>query len=137
MADGRLTRMVHVLVHLGSSRDPVSSTTIAAMLNTNSAVVRRTMAPLREAGMVSSEDGRSGGWRLRTSLAELTVLDVQRAIHGDALIVPPKTLDHGGCRIEVSTNAAIGDAFRSAEEALSTAFANIKLSDIASAAERL
>ena len=58
--DGRLARMIHVLVHMGLLGGRETSERIAQMLNTNPVVVRRTMASLRQYGIVESEGGRGG-----------------------------------------------------------------------------
>ena len=61
--DGRLARMLHVLVHMGLLGGRETSERIAQMLNTNPVVVRRTLGALREHGIVESEGGRGGGWK--------------------------------------------------------------------------
>ena len=62
--DSRLSRMLHVLIHMDRHDGALTSEVIAAMLNTNPVVIRRTMAGLRDAGYVRSEKGHGGGWRL-------------------------------------------------------------------------
>jgi DNA-binding IscR family transcriptional regulator len=42
--DSRLSRMLHVLLHMARHDAPMTSETIAKMLGTNPVVVRRTMA---------------------------------------------------------------------------------------------
>ncbi|AWN15819.1 Rrf2 family transcriptional regulator, group III [Salinisphaera sp. LB1] len=61
--DSRLSRMLHVLLHMARATEPMTSVQIGAMLGTNAVVVRRTMAGLRKAGYVDAEKGRHGGWR--------------------------------------------------------------------------
>ena len=87
--DGRLARMIHVLVHMGLLGGRETSERIAQMLNTNPVVVRRTMASLRQYGIVESEGGRGGGWSLTRPLAEITILDVQRALQGETILDAP------------------------------------------------
>lgn len=53
--DNKLSRMLHVLLHMARHKGVYTSEQIAAMLGTNSAVVRRTLAGLRDAGFVASE----------------------------------------------------------------------------------
>ncbi len=45
--DSRLSRMLHVLIHMDQHDQRTTSETIAQMLRTNPVVVRRTMAGLR------------------------------------------------------------------------------------------
>jgi DNA-binding IscR family transcriptional regulator len=78
--DGRLSRMLHVLIHMDRVEGPITSAQAAQMLHTNPVVVRRTMAGLREAGFVRSEKGHAGGWRLVVSLDSVTMLDIYRAV---------------------------------------------------------
>lgn len=136
MADKRLNRMVHVLTHLGLSAELVSSTTIAAMLDTNSAVVRRTMAPLRKRGIVSSEEGRAGGWRLLKTLEDLSVLDVYDALYSDNIPEFDDTAEITRCPIENASNEKIREAVGSAADYLRKSFHDIKLADIAELANR-
>src|SRR3546814_1535501 len=67
--DSRLSRMLHVLLHMAQHDRPATSEAIAKMLRTNPVVVRRTMAGLREAGYVRSVKGHGGGWSIARDLA--------------------------------------------------------------------
>ena len=78
--DRRLARVLHVLLHLDEMDGPATSDMIAQMLGTNPALVRRTMAGLREAGYVQAAKGHGGGWRLSRPLAALTQLGFSEAL---------------------------------------------------------
>ncbi|MGO4837919.1 Rrf2 family transcriptional regulator [Rhizobiaceae sp. 2RAB30] len=129
--DGRLARMIHVLIHMGLLGGRETSETIARMLNTNPVVVRRTMAALKRNGVVGSEGGRGGGWLLLRSLDELTVLDVQKALDEGQLLSANVSEDHPSCPVERATNSALVEAFGRAELTLAGEFARLKLSTIA------
>jgi len=129
--DTRLSRMLHVLIHLGRHAESMTSETIAKMLNTNPVVVRRTMAGLRERGYVQSEKGHGGGWRLTRALNHITLLDVYDALERPDLFCLVSSSDHAGCLVEIAVNEALEDARRAAEELLLSRFATIRLSDIA------
>ncbi len=77
--DTRLSRMLHVLIHMARHEGPATSEAIGQMLGTNPVVVRRTMALLKNEGYVSSEKGHRGGWRLAKPLADITLLDIHQA----------------------------------------------------------
>jgi len=129
--DSRLSRMLHVLIHLGRRKQAATSEMIAKMLNTNPVVVRRTMAGLRERGYVQSEKGHGGGWKLTKSLDEISLLDVYEALERPELFCLVSASDHPGCLVELSVNEALDDARREAETLLLSRFATLKLSDIA------
>jgi DNA-binding IscR family transcriptional regulator len=59
--DSRLSRMLHVLLHMARHDGPITSEAIGMMLGTNPVVVRRTLAGLRDAGYVRSDKGHGGG----------------------------------------------------------------------------
>ncbi|THV23636.1 Rrf2 family transcriptional regulator [Peteryoungia ipomoeae] len=129
--DSRLSRMLHVLIHLGRRKQAATSEMIAKMLNTNPVVVRRTMAGLRERGYVQSEKGHGGGWTLSKGLNEITLLDVYEALERPELFCLVSASDHPGCLVELAVNEALEDARRDAEALLLSRFATLRLSDIA------
>jgi DNA-binding IscR family transcriptional regulator len=128
--DGRLARMIHVLVHMGLLGGRETSERIAQMLNTNPVVVRRTMALLRQHRIVESEGGRGGGWSLVRPLAEITILDVQRALQGETILDAPLSNDHPSCPVERATNGKLQLAFQSAEQTLEREFQLVTLAEI-------
>lgn len=129
--DGRLARMVHVLVHMGLLGGRETSETIARMLNTNPVVVRRTMGLLKAKGIVSSEGGRGGGWALQRPLSDLTILDVQAALVEGPVLSASISRDHPVCPVERATNAALTAAFDLAEISIRDAFSRRTLAEIA------
>ena len=84
--DSRLSRMLHILVHMARHGGPVTSERMSAMLGTNPVVVRRTMSGLRDAGYVRSEKGHGGGWVITCGLEQVTLLDIYKS-GGAALAV--------------------------------------------------
>lgn len=129
--DSRLSRMLHVMIHMGHHDGPMTSDMIAAMLNANPVVIRRTMAGLREQGFVRSEKGHGGGWTLAKPLEDLTLLDIYRAVGEPSVFAVGPAYDMPGCVIEQAVNATLKDVFAEAEQLLLTRFADVTLADIA------
>lgn len=129
--DSRLSRMLHVLIHLGRHQQSMTSEAIAAMLNTNPVVVRRTMAGLRARGYLQSEKGHGGGWSLIRPLEEITLLDVYEALESPPIFCLVPSDDHADCLVERAVNAALEETRREAETLMLKRFSGIKLSDIA------
>lgn len=129
--DSRLSRMLHVLLHMAGAETPMTSEQVATMLETNSAVVRRTMAGLREAGYVSSERGHGGGWRLACDLDQVTLLDILRAVGTERLFAIGFDNDTPDCAVERVVNASVSDVMSRAEMLLLEGFASITLADLA------
>lgn len=129
--DSRLSRMLHVLIHMGHHDGAMTSEMIAKMLDTNPVVIRRTMAGLREKGYVTSEKGHGGGWTLARSLNELTLLDIYRAVGEPSVFAVGPAYDMPGCVIEQAVNTRLKDVFAEAEQLLLQRFAGVTLAEIA------
>lgn len=125
--DGRLSRMLHVLIHMARHDGPMTSDTIARMLGTNPVLIRRTMAGLRDAGYVRSEKGHGGGWAIAADLNSVTLLDVHRAVGGPRLFAIGIEHPEPGCRVASIVNEALGDALNEAERLLVARLGSISL----------
>lgn len=125
--DSRLSRVLHVLVHLNAFDAPITSDRMATMLSTNAVVVRRTMALLREHGYVSSSSGHSGGWSLAKPLNKITLLDVHRALGESSVFTIGLTDSHTTCPIEHAVNDALRGVMDEAESLLLARFGEITL----------
>lgn len=129
--DSRLSRMLHVLVHMHYQTAPLTSDQIAQMLHTNPVVVRRTMAILKAAGYVSSGKGHGGGWQLATPLADITLQDIHRALKESSLFTIGLTDEHTACPIEQAVNGAITDVLQEAEALVLERFSQVTLDQLA------
>lgn len=125
--DSRLSRVLHVLVHLEAFDAPVTSDVLAEMLSTNPVVVRRTMALLRDQGYVQSVKGHSGGWSLSKPLSELTLLDIHKALGDSSIFTIGLTDEHTQCPIEHAVNVALKDVMNEAEALMLERFGEITL----------
>jgi DNA-binding IscR family transcriptional regulator len=130
-SDSRLSRMLHVLIHMDRRGAAATSETIAQMLNTNPVVVRRTMAGLRDQGYVSSEKGHGGGWTLARRLEDITLLDVHRALGEPHVFAIGPSSDDPTCLVEQAVNAAVGEALLQAQALLLARFGEVTLADLA------
>lgn len=129
--DSRLSRMLHVLIHMDEHKGAATSDVIARMLNTNPVVVRRTMAGLRNAGHLKSEKGHNGGWVLARPLSEITMLDVYEALGRPPLIALGLSQDQPQCLVEQAVNARLKASLEEAERRILEQFATITLDQVA------
>nr|WP_312986704.1 Rrf2 family transcriptional regulator [Comamonas koreensis] len=130
-ADTRLSRMVHILLHMASSSQQLTAQQIAEMLDTNATVVRRTMAGLRKAGYVSSNKGHGGGWTVIGDLSAVTLLDINLAIGDSGEFTMGFDSENPICVVERAVNMAINAALRYAERLLRDRLAAITLGQLA------
>ena len=130
--DSRLSRMLHVLLHMARCDGPMTSEAIAAMLRTNPVVVRRTMAGLRNAGYVRSDKGHGGGWILACALDRVSLLDVHRAVGGPRLFAIGNEHSNPDCAVERVVNDTLEDALRDAETLLVARLSAVSLAELSS-----
>ena len=129
--DSRLSRMLHVLIHMNHLDEPATSEKIAKMLKTNPVVVRRTMSGLRKAGYVTSEKGHGGGWTLSTALSDITLLDIYNALGDRSIFSIGLSDEQASCSVEIAVNKAIRDVLEDAEALLLARFENVTLDVLA------
>ncbi len=128
--DQRLSRVLHALLHLAEMDHPATSQLIAQMLQTNSAVVRRTMAGLREAGIVTSVKGHGGGWTLQRPLDDVTLLDIYRALGEPLLFAIGIDSEQTTCVLARAANAATSAALQKAQSEFEKSLAGTTVSQI-------
>lgn len=110
---------------------PVTSEALGKCLGTNPVVVRRTMGFLREAGLVTSERGHAGGWRISADLSTVTLRQLHDALGEPAVFAIGNRTETPGCLVEQAVNAALDSAFAEAEALLMERFSEVTLADLA------
>ncbi|MBO0213654.1 Rrf2 family transcriptional regulator [Vibrio sp. Vb2880] len=126
--DSRLSRVLHILLHL--VKQPMTSEQFATMLGTNAVVIRRTMAGLRDAGYVTSTKGQGGGWTLSCDLQRVTLLDIYQAVGEPKIFSIGFDNVNPNCVVEKAVNASLRDVLHEAEVLLLTRFSQISLADL-------
>lgn len=128
--DSRLSGVLHVLLHMAEAMTPMTSDALAKMMKTNPVVVRRVLAGLREQGLVCSEKGHGGGWKICRDLAEITLHDIYTALDEPTLLAMGNRTESPGCLVEEAVNNALNHAFREAEELLLARFRAVTLAQL-------
>lgn len=129
--DARLSRMLHVLIHMEKRGGRTTSETIALMLDTNPVVVRRTMGSLKRAGIVNSDGGAGGGWSLQRDIATITIRDVHEALGSPRSIALVASADHPACPVERAVGEELSVIFRDTEAFMLQRMQDVNLAAIA------
>ena len=109
----------------------MTSEALAACMSTHPVVVRRTMGFLREAGLVASERGHGGGWRITADLNSVTLARLHEVLGEPALFAIGNRQEDPACLVEQAVNAALSDAMAEAEALLVQRFGEVTLADLA------
>lgn len=129
--DSRLSSVLHALLHMAEREGPITSEALAQCLGTHPVVVRRTMGYLRKAGVVMSDRGHAGGWRIDADLRTVTLRQLHEALGEPALFSVGNRHEAPECLVEQSVNAALEGTFAEAETLLLKRFSEITLADLA------
>jgi Rrf2 family protein len=107
---------------------PVKGEVLAAHQQIPGKYLENILADLRRAGLVSSQRGAEGGYRLARPAETITVADVIRAVEGplaDVHGAPPEELDYPG------PAAALQHVWIATRAALRSVLEEVTLADIA------
>jgi Rrf2 family protein len=98
--NSRLSLALHTLGHMALKPEQLqTSADIAAHAGTNPVVVRRVLGRLRQAGLLTSEKGHAGGWKLARAPQTITLADIYLAL--DERLISPDTNDNSHhCSVE-------------------------------------
>ena len=129
-ADNRLSSVLHILLHMAEIDEPVTSAALATMMQTNPVVVRRILGGLREQGLVSSEKGHGGGWRLAFDLNKVTMHDLYIALGSPTIFAIGNRTESPNCLVEGAVNAVMNQAIDDAKNTLLTRFREVTLAEL-------
>jgi Rrf2 family protein len=134
-ANSRLTVGVHILAWLAlagrrDGRAELTSEEVAASVNTNAVVIRRSLGDLRRAGLVQVRHGPGGGWRLARPVEAVTLLDVYDAVETEPLFA----LHHGEpnleCPVGRGIRPALTNVYGEVEQVLRDRMARTTVADV-------
>jgi Rrf2 family protein len=121
-ANSRLTVAVHALSWMALARrrglEVLTSDQVAASINTNPVIIRRSLGDLRRAGLVQVRHGTGSGWSLAREPSEITLLDVYEAVEQDPLFAMHHTEPNLECPVGKGIRPALGHFYSGIEDAL-------------------
>lgn len=133
-ANSRLTIATHALTWMASNElGGAASTTseqIARSVRTNPVVIRRLMAPLVKAGIVSSQRGRGSGWRLTRSPSQITLAQVADALGAQEHYAMHSSEPSTICPIAQGIRPALVPVYDRVNEAVRRELADTTLTDV-------
>src|SRR5690349_4381147 len=118
-ANSRLTIAVHALTWLALAQrrgqSQLTSDEVAASVNTNPVILRRSLGDLRRAGLVSVRHGAGGGWSLARAPTDITLLDVYAAVEQEPLFGLHHTEPNLECPVGRGIRPALGHVYHNLE----------------------
>ena len=128
--NSRLSLALHTLSHMavdpGKTR---TSADIADHAGTNPVVVRRALGRLREAGLLISEKGHAGGWRLARTPKDITLADVYLALD-ERIVASDLKDDTSACSVEQALQKRVSSILVDVELSLVQKLGETSISDV-------
>ncbi|MCF2870327.1 Rrf2 family transcriptional regulator [Octadecabacter sp. G9-8] len=116
--NSRLSLALHTLGHMAGDPDRMrTSADIAKHAGTNPVVVRRVLGKLREAGLLTSEKGHAGGWRLARAPDAITLADVYLALD-ESLVATAEQEAASACSVENILQKKVASVLEDIERSL-------------------
>lgn len=129
--NSRLSLALHTLSHMAGEPDRVrTSADIAEHAGTNPVVVRRVLGKLREAGLLSSEKGHAGGWRLAKAADGITLADVYLALDERLVSGAGTDAEPSLCRVETGLQRRIAEVLDDVEASLVERLRETSITDV-------
>lgn len=128
---------VHVLALLASSGDEkVTSDCVAKSVNTNAVVIRRLLCNLREANLVSSQTGASGGTRLVRQPKDIRLNEVYRAVATTEVFALHRNAPDQNCLIGKNIQAVLENLQSEIDAVVEQKLAQYTLRDVIESVEQ-
>ncbi|MEL6467493.1 MAG: Rrf2 family transcriptional regulator [Pseudomonadota bacterium] len=128
--NSRLSLALHALSHMAYDMENAqTSADIADHAGTNPVVVRRVLGKLRAAGLLTSERGHSGGWRLARDTRHITLADVYAAL-GESLIASDPGPETNVCAVERALDNRVLRIMKEIEDSLVARLSQTTIADV-------
>lgn len=131
MRNEQFSSALYVLMTLAFHQDrKMNSKEIALGLKTNPVVVRRLMALLAEAGLITSRKGRDGGVWLAQSPDKISLADIYKAVELPEMISEFHKPAFKNCAVSCSMKKIISQVSVSLEKDIRKSLTRTKLSEL-------
>ncbi len=129
--NSRFAVSVHMLAYLAYRQGAaVPSAEIAASVSTNAVVIRRLLSALVKARLVRAQKGASGGFALASAAANISLLDIYRAVEPEP--------DHGlrrfspnhKCPVGAKIESILHGVFFKAQASMEAELARVSLAEV-------
>ena len=129
--DTKFSVSLHILTMISESKDTLSSQALAESVGTNASYIRKVIALLKNAGLITSHQGKTD-YQLSKSPKEVTLLEIYFATQEVNYIslFPVHQNSNPDCPVGKHIQAAVSPLFASAEAQIEKELAQQTLEDV-------
>ncbi|MGW5369012.1 Rrf2 family transcriptional regulator [Streptomyces sp. NPDC004009] len=133
-ANSRLTIATHALVWLALAQrhgqEFLTSEQVAASVNTNPVIIRRSLGDLRRVGLVEVRHGAGAGWSLAREPEGITLLEVYDAVGPQPPFGLHRTEPNMECPVGRGIRPALSGIYDRVESAMRRELADTSIADV-------
>jgi Rrf2 family protein len=122
---------VHLMAGLGlSGCSEVTSTKLAGSVNTSPSFVRRILAKLSKAKLISTTMGKTGSCALAKDPREISLLDIYHAVDAPKTFAIHDYPEQKACMVSCNIRSSMMAVLDKTQESVEKSLAEIKLADV-------
>ncbi|ANF49851.1 Rrf2 family transcriptional regulator [Chryseobacterium glaciei] len=112
MNNTRFATAIHIMTLLAKSpQEWLTSEWMAGSININPAVVRKEISVLREAGLITSRQGKEGGSQLSKGADSITISEIYSAVKNSEVLGKKNNNPNPICSVGREINNHLNDLF--------------------------
>ncbi|KMQ60464.1 Rrf2 family transcriptional regulator [Chryseobacterium sp. BLS98] len=112
MNNTRFATAIHIMTLLAKSpQEWLTSEWIAGSININPAIVRKEISVLREAGLITSRQGKEGGSQLGKNAEHISISEIYRAVKNTEVLGKKNQNPNPACSVGKEINTHLNTLF--------------------------
>lgn len=112
MNNTRFATAVHIMTLLAKSpQEWLTSEWIAGSINLNPAMVRKEISVLREAGLITSKQGKEGGSQLGKDVENISISEIYAAVKNTEVLGKKNNNPNPACSVGKEINVHLNTLF--------------------------
>ena len=124
---------VHLLIGLAfNCEKEVTSANLAESVNTSPSFVRRILAKLSKANLVSTTTGKAGFCMLAKRAEDISLLEIYRAVDAPKAFAIHKYPVQASCAVSCNIESAMEKVLAKTQQSLESGLSEISLADVLS-----
>jgi Rrf2 family protein len=122
---------VHMMAGLGySGASDMTSTQLAASVNTSPSFVRRVLAKLSKADLVSTTMGKTGSTALARDPKDISLLEIYKAVEAPKAFAIHDYPEQAHCKVSCEIKASLEKVLAKTQNSMEESLAKISLADV-------
>ena len=130
-ANTQFSIAVHLMIALGFDKGrQATSTHLATSINTSPSFVRRILAKLSKAGLVSTTTGKSGSCLLAKRAEEISLLEIYKAVDAPQTFAIHDYPVQNSCRVSCNIESVMRKVLERAQNSFESSLGETTLAEV-------